>query len=82
MWAYERPHETVVGIGEHLAFYPARVDAIEECNLLHDSSAVSTASIFELYNARRLFRISLSSSGCFEVGKTWLRNSRKSRTRG
>jgi uncharacterized protein (DUF427 family) len=48
VWTYERPHEAVAGIGEHLACYPARVDAIEEFNLLHDSSSVSTASIFEL----------------------------------
>jgi uncharacterized protein (DUF427 family) len=29
VWTYERPHEAVADINEHLAFYPARVDAIE-----------------------------------------------------
>ena len=29
VWTYERPYEAVAGIGEYLAFYPARVDAIE-----------------------------------------------------
>jgi uncharacterized protein (DUF427 family) len=29
VWTYERPHEAVAGIKEHLAFYPSRVDAIE-----------------------------------------------------
>jgi uncharacterized protein (DUF427 family) len=29
VWTYEKPHETVADIKEHLAFYPARVDAIE-----------------------------------------------------
>jgi uncharacterized protein (DUF427 family) len=29
VWTYERPHEAVASIREYLAFYPARVDAIE-----------------------------------------------------
>jgi len=29
-WTYEAPFEAVARIGSHLAFYPARVDAIEE----------------------------------------------------
>jgi uncharacterized protein (DUF427 family) len=29
VWMYERPHEAVAGIRDYLAFYPARVDAIE-----------------------------------------------------
>ena len=29
VWTYEKPHEVVAGIKEHLAFYPTRVDAIE-----------------------------------------------------
>ena len=29
VWTYERPHDPVAGIREYLAFYPARVDAIE-----------------------------------------------------
>ena len=29
VWTYEKPHETVADIKEHLAFYPTRVDAIE-----------------------------------------------------
>jgi len=29
VWTYERPHDSVAGIREHLAFYPSRVDAIE-----------------------------------------------------
>jgi uncharacterized protein (DUF427 family) len=29
VWTYEKPHEAVAGIGEYLAFYPSRVDAIE-----------------------------------------------------
>ena len=29
IWTYEKPHEAVAGIKEHLAFYPTRVDAIE-----------------------------------------------------
>jgi uncharacterized protein (DUF427 family) len=29
VWTYEKPHEAVTDIKEHLAFYPARVDAIE-----------------------------------------------------
>jgi uncharacterized protein (DUF427 family) len=30
IWTYETPHEAVAPIREHLAFYPDRVDAIEE----------------------------------------------------
>jgi uncharacterized protein (DUF427 family) len=30
VWTYERPHPAVAAIAEHLAFYPDRVDAIEE----------------------------------------------------
>lgn len=30
VWTYETPYEAVVMIKDHLAFYPARVDAIEE----------------------------------------------------
>jgi uncharacterized protein (DUF427 family) len=29
VWTYEKPHEAVAGIKDHLAFYPTRVDAIE-----------------------------------------------------
>lgn len=29
-WTYEAPHAAVAAIGSHLAFYPGRVDAIEE----------------------------------------------------
>ena len=29
VWTYEKPHEAVADIKEHLAFYPTRVDAIE-----------------------------------------------------
>ena len=29
VWTYEKPHEAVASIREHLAFYPSRVDAIE-----------------------------------------------------
>jgi uncharacterized protein (DUF427 family) len=29
VWTYEKPHETVADIKDHLAFYPTRVDAIE-----------------------------------------------------
>ena len=29
-WSYETPFDQVAGIKEHLAFYPDRVDAIEE----------------------------------------------------
>ena len=29
VWTYEKPHEAVTEIKEHLAFYPSRVDAIE-----------------------------------------------------
>ena len=29
VWTYEKPHEAVADIGEHLAFYHTRVDAIE-----------------------------------------------------
>lgn len=30
VWSYEAPYAAVAGIKEHLAFYPGRVDAIEE----------------------------------------------------
>jgi uncharacterized protein (DUF427 family) len=30
IWTYEAPYEAVNGIKDHLAFYPSRVDAIEE----------------------------------------------------
>jgi uncharacterized protein (DUF427 family) len=30
IWTYETPHEAVASIKDHLAFYPDRVDAIEE----------------------------------------------------
>ena len=30
VWTYETPYEAVAGIKDHLAFYPSRVDAIEE----------------------------------------------------
>lgn len=30
IWTYEAPYEAVAGIKDHLAFYPDRVDAIEE----------------------------------------------------
>ena len=29
-WTYEAPHDAVAAIKDHLAFYPKRVDAIEE----------------------------------------------------
>jgi uncharacterized protein (DUF427 family) len=29
-WTYETPYEAVAQIKDHLAFYPSRVDAIEE----------------------------------------------------
>jgi uncharacterized protein (DUF427 family) len=29
-WSYERPHAAVAAIAGHLAFYPGRVDVIEE----------------------------------------------------
>jgi uncharacterized protein (DUF427 family) len=29
-WTYEAPHAAVAPIGSHLAFYPSRVDSIEE----------------------------------------------------
>ena len=29
VWTYQKPHEAVADIEEHLAFYPTRVDAIE-----------------------------------------------------
>ena len=31
VWTYEAPYDAVGAIRNHLAFYPARVDAIEEC---------------------------------------------------
>ena len=30
VWSYEKPYEAVAEIRDHLAFYPDRVDAIEE----------------------------------------------------
>jgi uncharacterized protein (DUF427 family) len=30
IWSYEKPYEAVLEIKDHLAFYPDRVDAIEE----------------------------------------------------
>jgi uncharacterized protein (DUF427 family) len=30
VWTYEAPYDAVVAIKDHLAFYPQRVDAIEE----------------------------------------------------
>jgi uncharacterized protein (DUF427 family) len=30
VWSYEAPHPAVMAIKDHLAFYPSRVDAIEE----------------------------------------------------
>lgn len=30
VWSYEHPYECVEGIREHLAFYPGRVDSIDE----------------------------------------------------
>lgn len=30
VWTYEQPHEAVAAIKDHLAFYPDRVDRIEE----------------------------------------------------
>ena len=30
VWTYEAPYEAVLSIKDHLAFYPERVDAIEE----------------------------------------------------
>jgi uncharacterized protein (DUF427 family) len=30
VWTYEAPYDAVAAIGNYLAFYPARVDAIEE----------------------------------------------------
>lgn len=30
VWTYEAPYDAVAGIKDHLAFYPDRVDAIEE----------------------------------------------------
>ena len=30
VWSYESPYPTVMAIKDHLAFYPSRVDAIEE----------------------------------------------------
>ena len=30
IWTYETPHEAVAGIKDHLAFYPNRIDAIDE----------------------------------------------------
>jgi uncharacterized protein (DUF427 family) len=33
VWTYESPHDAVVQIKDHVAFYPDRVDAIEELPL-------------------------------------------------
>jgi uncharacterized protein (DUF427 family) len=30
VWSYERPYPAVAAIADHLAFYPRRVDALEE----------------------------------------------------
>jgi uncharacterized protein (DUF427 family) len=30
VWAYEAPYEAVAAIKDHVAFYPDRVDAIEQ----------------------------------------------------
>ncbi|SMF73420.1 Uncharacterized conserved protein, DUF427 family [Xaviernesmea oryzae] len=30
VWSYEHPYDAVAGIKEHVAFYPDRVDSIEE----------------------------------------------------
>jgi len=30
VWTYEAPYEAVAAIKDHLAFYPAKIDAIEE----------------------------------------------------
>ena len=30
VWTYEKPYKSVAAIKEHLAFYPSRVDSIEE----------------------------------------------------
>ena len=30
IWSYEMPHDAVAAIKDHLAFYPSRVDAIEQ----------------------------------------------------
>lgn len=32
VWTYEAPYAAVAAIKDHLAFYPDRVDAIEECD--------------------------------------------------
>jgi uncharacterized protein (DUF427 family) len=32
VWSYEKPFDAVKGIAGHLAFYPTKVDAIEELN--------------------------------------------------
>jgi uncharacterized protein (DUF427 family) len=32
VWTYEAPYDAVAEIQNHLAFYPERVDAIEECH--------------------------------------------------
>jgi len=36
VWTYENPYEAVASIKEHLAFYPERVDAIDEREVLGD----------------------------------------------
>jgi uncharacterized protein (DUF427 family) len=30
IWTYEEPYEAVAAIGNHVAFYPDRVDSIDE----------------------------------------------------
>jgi len=41
VWIYEAPYEAVAAIKDHVAFYPDRVDAIEE-----HSVAIDTATSF------------------------------------
>ena len=41
MWIYEAPYEAVAAIKDHVAFYPHRVDAIEEHPV-----AIDTATSF------------------------------------
>jgi uncharacterized protein (DUF427 family) len=44
VWTYEAPYDAVVEIRNHLAFYPDRVDAIEERDSETRSSPAITAS--------------------------------------
>ncbi len=37
VWTYEAPYDAVAAIKDHLAFYPSRVDAIEEWRGLTDA---------------------------------------------